>query len=155
MASQKLWTRTRAANTQVLPESRLWPRPTLQFQRLSVIITNQLPVINGRGRYLDNTFIERPWRSLKQEPVYLYEIVGGSKQNRSWMPKSAFTTQSVLIWPRARYSILCSSGDTKSGMRRNLMHLSEAAYLSKKLRSLQSQNLKDFDSADHKSYYVV
>jgi len=39
--------------------------------------TNQLPVINGRGRYLDNTFIEWPWRSLKQEPVYLYEIIDG------------------------------------------------------------------------------
>jgi putative transposase len=31
----------------------------------------------GRGRYLDNIFIERLWRSLKQEAVYLHEINNG------------------------------------------------------------------------------
>ena len=30
--------------------------------------------MDGRGRYLDNIFIERLWRSLKQEAVYLHEI---------------------------------------------------------------------------------
>ena len=29
---------------------------------------------DGRGRYLDNIFIERLWRSLKQEAVYLHEL---------------------------------------------------------------------------------
>ena len=29
--------------------------------------------MDGRGRYLDNIFIERLWRSLKQEAVYLHE----------------------------------------------------------------------------------
>ncbi len=33
--------------------------------------------MDGRGRYLDNIFIERLWRSLKQEAVYLYELTGG------------------------------------------------------------------------------
>lgn len=28
--------------------------------------------MDGKGRYLDNIFIERLWRSLKQEEVYLY-----------------------------------------------------------------------------------
>ena len=32
---------------------------------------------DGRGRYLDNIFIERLWRSLKQEAVYLYELADG------------------------------------------------------------------------------
>jgi putative transposase len=35
--------------------------------------------IDGRGRYLDNIFIERLWRSLKQEAVYLHEITDGFK----------------------------------------------------------------------------
>ena len=35
---------------------------------------NALPVIDGRGRYLDNIFSERLWRSLKQEAVYLHKI---------------------------------------------------------------------------------
>ena len=32
--------------------------------------------MDGRGRYLDNIFIERLWRSLKQEAIYLEEIAG-------------------------------------------------------------------------------
>ena len=33
--------------------------------------------MDERGRYLDNIFIERLWRSLKQEAVYLHEITDG------------------------------------------------------------------------------
>ena len=33
--------------------------------------------MDGRGRYLDNIFIERLWRSLKQEAIYLEEISDG------------------------------------------------------------------------------
>jgi putative transposase len=33
--------------------------------------------MDGRGRYLDNIFIERLWRSLKQEDVYLHELQDG------------------------------------------------------------------------------
>jgi hypothetical protein len=33
--------------------------------------------MDGRGRYLDNIFIERLWRSLKQEAIYLEEIGDG------------------------------------------------------------------------------
>ena len=33
--------------------------------------------MDGRGRYLDNIFIERLWRSLKQEAIYLHEMTDG------------------------------------------------------------------------------
>ena len=33
--------------------------------------------MNGRGRFMDNIFIERLWRSLKYEAVYLHEMVDG------------------------------------------------------------------------------
>jgi putative transposase len=33
--------------------------------------------MDGRGRYLDNIFIERLWRSLKYEAVYLHEMSDG------------------------------------------------------------------------------
>ena len=33
--------------------------------------------MDGRGRFLDNIFIERLWRSLKYEAVYLYELQDG------------------------------------------------------------------------------
>jgi len=44
--------------------------------------------MDGRGRCMDNIFIERLWRSLKQEAVYLEEIADGFQARRvisSWM----------------------------------------------------------------------
>ena len=44
--------------------------------------------MDGRGRYLDNIFIERLWRSLKQEAIYLEEITDGFQARRvvkGWM----------------------------------------------------------------------
>ena len=37
---------------------------------------------DGRGRYMDNIFIERLWRSLKYEAVYLHELTDGFKADR-------------------------------------------------------------------------
>jgi len=44
--------------------------------------------MDGRGRYLDNIFIERLWRSLKYEAVYLHELADGRDAERivrSWV----------------------------------------------------------------------
>ena len=44
--------------------------------------------MDGRGRFLDNIFIERLWRSLKYEAVYLYELRDGPNAQRiigSWI----------------------------------------------------------------------
>ena len=44
--------------------------------------------MDGRGRYMDNIFIERLWRSLKYEAVYLYELTDGFRAEqviREWM----------------------------------------------------------------------
>ena len=44
--------------------------------------------MDGRGRYLDNIFIERLWRSLKYEAVYLQDIADGFAAQRvidDWM----------------------------------------------------------------------
>ena len=38
--------------------------------------------MDGRGRYMDNIFIERLWRSLKYEAVYLHEPTDGFKAER-------------------------------------------------------------------------
>ena len=45
-------------------------------------------LMDGRGRFLDNIFIERLWRSLKYEAVYLYELRDGVEAERiigSWI----------------------------------------------------------------------
>lgn len=49
---------------------------------LSVFASKHLPVTDGRGRYLDTIFIERLWRSLKQEAVYLHELHDGFQAKR-------------------------------------------------------------------------
>ena len=44
--------------------------------------------MDGRGRCMDNIFIERLWRSLKQEAVYLTEIADGfhaRRVSRDWI----------------------------------------------------------------------
>jgi putative transposase len=38
--------------------------------------------MDGRGRYLDNIFIERLWRSLKYEAIYLHEMTDGFTARR-------------------------------------------------------------------------
>ena len=38
--------------------------------------------MDGRGRCIDNIFIERLWRSLKYEAVYLHELTDGFKAER-------------------------------------------------------------------------
>jgi putative transposase len=38
--------------------------------------------MEGRGRYLNNIFIERQWRSQKQEAVHLHELQNGFQAKR-------------------------------------------------------------------------
>ena len=38
--------------------------------------------MDGRGRCMDNIFIERLWRSLKYEAVYLHELTDGFAAER-------------------------------------------------------------------------
>jgi putative transposase len=44
-----------------------------------VIACNHLPVIDGKGAWRDNRMIERLWRSLKYECVYLNAFETGSE----------------------------------------------------------------------------
>jgi len=67
--------------------------------------------MDGRGRCMDNIFIERLWRSLKQEAIYLEELTDGFKAQRvirNWMafynnerPHSALehSTPKEAYWP--------------------------------------------------------
>ena len=44
--------------------------------------------MDGRGRFLDNIFIERLWRSLQYECIYLYAFSGGREARQGigdWM----------------------------------------------------------------------
>ena len=53
-----------------------------------VLASGALCLMDGRGRCLDNVFIERLWRSLKYEAVYLHELSDGFDAQRvigHWM----------------------------------------------------------------------
>ena len=53
-----------------------------------VLLSGARCSMDGRGRYLDNIFIERLWRSLKYEAVYLHELADGRDAARiigSWV----------------------------------------------------------------------
>ena len=56
--------------------------------------------MDGRRHYLDNILIERLWRHLKQEAVYLLRFRTAFKQSGSLMTGSAFTTPNALT-PRS------------------------------------------------------
>ncbi|MCW5551576.1 MAG: hypothetical protein KIS67_05340 [Verrucomicrobiae bacterium] len=38
--------------------------------------------MDGRGRWIDNRFIERLWRSVKQEDIYLQDYADGLTAHR-------------------------------------------------------------------------
>ncbi|ETC99253.1 transposase, partial [Asaia sp. SF2.1] len=50
------------------------PRFTEALEKRPISIS-----LDGRGRWLDNVFIERLWRSLKYECVYLHAFETGSE----------------------------------------------------------------------------
>jgi putative transposase len=68
--------------------------------------------MDGKGRFLDNIFVERLWRSLKYECVYLHAWETGSEAKagvRKWMefynrkrPHAALggKTPAVVYWRR-------------------------------------------------------
>ena len=66
--------------------------------------------MDGKGRYNDNIFVERLWRTVKYEEVYLKAYANASEARRDWAPTSGSTTTRDLIrpWatgPRPRWSM--------------------------------------------------
>jgi len=53
--------------------------------------------MDGKGRYLDNIFIERLWRSLKYEEVYIKAYGSVAEARRSLGEWLAFTMTCVRI----------------------------------------------------------
>ena len=57
--------------------------------------------MDGRGRCLDNFFIERLWRSLKYEAVYLHELTDGFAAKRvvaAWMTFYSHVMSALGSW---------------------------------------------------------
>ena len=60
--------------------------------------------MDGRGRWMDNVFIERLWRSLKHEDIYLKGYADGREAREGIARWFAFTIPGAHIrhWPTAR-----------------------------------------------------
>ena len=66
-----------------------FPPSNASFLTIGAAFTNELErcgvaiSMDGRGRALDNVFVERLWRSVKYEEVYLKDYVDGWQAERS------------------------------------------------------------------------
>src|SRR5271166_6521336 len=57
--------------------------------------------MDGRGRCLDNIFVERLWRSVKYEDIYLWGVCGGAGVTAGASAPSRLrfrVAKSVTIW---------------------------------------------------------
>ena len=67
--------------------------------------------MDGKGRYQDNIFVERLWRTVKYEEVYLKAYASVLKPSGGWQTTSGSTTGSGRIRPWAtRLRPRCSMG---------------------------------------------
>ena len=68
--------------------------------------------MDGRGRWMDNVFIERLWRSLKYECVCLHAFETGSGADRLLQRRPA---PFGFGWTHARRGVSSNRADTISG----------------------------------------
>ena len=77
--------------------------------------------MDGRGRYPDNNLIERLWRNLRQEAIYLEEIHDGFAAWRvikNWMAfYNSDHPHSALDWQNTRRRILSRHRTIESSMK--------------------------------------
>jgi transposase InsO family protein len=59
----------------------LWPPGDLQHFTGALMAAGVRISMDGRGRWMDNVFIERLWRSLKHEDIYLKGYADGREAN--------------------------------------------------------------------------
>jgi putative transposase len=101
-----------------------------------VIACNHLPVIDGKGAWRDNRMIERLWRSLKYECVYLNAFETGSEMRTGiseWLTyynsERPHSTHGILT-PYEAYANKNRTNEISS-LNETLIHLNKAANGSK------------------------
>ena len=79
----RLTTRSVAALPVTGKDTVYWDRDFKGFDFTGVLKNAGVRIsMDGRGRCMDNIFIERLWRSLKYEAVYLHELTDGFAAER-------------------------------------------------------------------------
>src|SRR3546814_9881475 len=75
--------------------------------------------MDGRGRFLDNIFIERLWRSLKYECIYLHTFSGGREASEGigwWMTLLQPMATSCRPWRRDAGGCRSRLGEQQSAL---------------------------------------
>jgi hypothetical protein len=92
--------------------------------------------MDGRGRWMDSVFIERLWRSLKYECVYLNAFETGGEENRDRSLGRLLQRRSTPLGLRRQDAGrgLCYAGKRGEigGVIEHRIHLSQPAILSRK-----------------------
>jgi len=80
--------------------------------------------MDGRGRWIDNVFIERLWRSLKYEDIYLKDyatvaaleegVASWMKRYHTWRPHQTLGNRT----PQAVYRPAAKAGASEAGGQR-------------------------------------
>ena len=81
------------------------------------------PSMDGRGRCIDNVFIERLWRSLKYETVYLQEFTDGfvaREQIGSWLRFYNQERPHSALGGRTPWEVLQAGGEPCEGSRQGV-----------------------------------
>jgi putative transposase len=86
----RAWTRLAAGRTPLISNTDQGSQFTSEAYLEAVESAGVDVSMDGRGRWMDNRFIERLWRSVKQEDVYLQDYSDGLMAQRglaSWFEK--------------------------------------------------------------------
>ena len=69
--------------------------------------------MDGRGRFMDNIFIERLWRSIKYEEVHLKAYADAREaragQRHVAMKRSRFFSSTLVLRPQQPHRVMCAS----------------------------------------------
>jgi hypothetical protein len=95
--------------------------------------------MDGRGRWIDNVFIERLWRSLKYEDIYLRGYADGREARAGigeWLAFYNRASQHPSVYVIDGNRICCSGGDPAGcfGLRCALSEIARAAWVASAAR---------------------
>lgn len=89
--------------------------------------------MDGRGRVFDNIFVERLWRSVKYEEVYVHSYESVRDANESLSRYFKLYNRERLhesLGYRTPHEVYFGSGRNNNGQADELIHLIEADFLS-------------------------
>ena len=89
--------------------------------------------MGGKGRWMDNVMIERPWRSVKWECLYLREVETGSQARKILRDRFQFYNEQfphTALTAVGQLKYVVKESDLKGGKRQTGLEINNVANLS-------------------------